>query len=501
MAATNDARLRAAFLGRIAPDLVVFILFLTVFSGTVSTLGFEERGIILARYYDEILLLVIGFISFITILLERKLSLSIDIVWALALIVYGIILSLLRGIPVHISILGTLLIIKPLIILIIFQMIALPSLGFRRLLRELDWLFFLLPLVGLAGAFLFDYLLGPNPFPGADLQRIGLPSARSIFIHPGVLSLIMTLCSIYHAAAYFGSGQKSRLVMICLCIIGVILPLRMKGIFLLPFSIVVIYFLQNLRNRRISRQALVRGIPITLAALAFVTIFALLFSETISFRIRGGVGADQTSGLGSGGDDQAEGLSSEGDDQSDRIGPVKAEQAYRSGSVRMALLKVAAELNANTGGIGVGPGQFGSAVSVFDHFSDLYDEYGISSFKRANQENPSFITDQWWAWYLAEIGLVGTLLFVAAVGTLFYRIFHIGHRWSDTYPQLSALAFAACGFIIYGLAAGYAAVSLQSAPSAFYILGISGLVLAADRKLKVIPTQTEDILAFADQSE
>ncbi|MGH2536158.1 MAG: hypothetical protein ACRDHL_02055 [Candidatus Promineifilaceae bacterium] len=405
------------------------------------------------RWLDEAIFGVIVVVMLLSTLTSGRLYLSRFLPGLLALSAAGLLSSLVNHVPLEIAATGYLLAAKPLILLIVCQMLVLSRPGAERALRLVGRFLAALILVAVAYAVIIELGIGHNPLPGVEeaQTRLGLNPARSFFFRPSPFSSMMTLAGLYFVSRYLSDTRRRDLLLVGLALLGVLLSARLKALLLLPVCALLLFGLIRVPTLRVKRRTLWLGAALLLLSLLLIASFALLLREFLILRLS--PGAD---------------------------------------NVRNALLAAALAINVESVGLGAGLGMFGSATSVTFHYSPLYHDYGISTMWGAHPDNTMFITDQWWAWYLGEVGVLGTLIFLVTLSLIAAGLYQIGHRWRKARPALAQLAFASLAFLAFGVLSGYASTYLTAPPTGYFIMGLAGLVFALDRGLSRPGPATSD---------
>lgn len=418
------------------------VLYLLLISDSFSlTLG--DAGFKGAKYIDDILFLSFFCFVMVGVFIRGYVYISYSYVWLMIFTIMGFIVSLINHVPLDVMLLGYMLIVKPIIIFIAYESVPLNKSTSIKILKNIDNLFMLISIVIVFYALIFDFLLGLNLLPGFTLpERMGITPARSIFIHPGPFSSIMLIATIYHYTKYLLFKSRSSFFLFLLSVLGIGLSLRMKAIFLLPIIIIFLYMLINFNPKKIKITSVVVGC---------VFIYFLLFTTLLcSYSMQ------------------------------DKL---KFYFSQDTEAVRTVLLQKAMLINKDTFGFGAGFGMYGSAVSANYHYSELYYKYDISDLYGARPDKPSFITDQWWAWYLGEVGILGTIIFMGGLVFIIIKLKHKAVYWRYKNRYLATLSFSAIGYIIYGILSGFADGNFTTAPTGYYIMGLAGLVFNLHREL------------------
>ncbi|MEW5985385.1 MAG: hypothetical protein AB1791_02010 [Chloroflexota bacterium] len=427
--------------------MVWFILglyILALFSGTLSRLLTEQLGLGGARYMDEAILLLLLLVVGLLVLRRGRLPTSPIYAFLLLFSLLGWLTSLLQRVPADVALLGFLLATKPLVIYLAYHSLPLDEATAARLLAGLDKLFITLTIAAVAYSLLFEQLLHVNLLPGVapGQIRFGLTPARSFFVHPSPFTSMMTLAAFYHFGRLLQMKRPHSLLLLALAAGGVILGTRIKALFLLPVGILVIYALASMRQGHLKVKNALLGTLLVVVCLVFVGLFANLLQDVLLTRL-----------------------------------------SEESANVRSQLLRYALVINAESSGLGAGWGTYGSAISALYHYSSYYYRFGLSELYGGSLTNPSFLTDQWWSWYLGETGYLGTAVFLFTLLLIMAQLAHIAAYWRDRRPALAALAYTAVAALVYGVVAGYAGAYLTSAPIGYYIMSLAGLVCALHRAL------------------
>lgn len=425
--------------------LLSSIFCLTLISGSLSSLIENQAGS-LAKYLDELLLSILLFYVFVVAFLTKKVYISKVVPWVIVFSIWTILSSLVNQVSAKIALLGFLLISKPLVIFLAHQLVLLNRRASLRMLKILAGIFCAVTIVAIGYMLVFEIVLESNPMHGTIPKdvRLGLKATRSFFIHPSAFSSIMTITAIYHFTHSLLMKSKFSFSLFLLSFIGVVLALRLKALLLLPICLLLVYYLVYVRQSKVKPTRFVIGISLSLIILIGLGVLVFLFQDILIDRLSEGVGTSSKAG-------------------------------------RMLLLKTALLINKESLGLGSGLGTFGSAVSVSYHYSDIYYQYGIHNLRGGSPSNPAYITDQWWAWYLGEVGIIGTAIFGIALFVITDFLRRIAIYWQSRNAALSALAFASIGCLVYGILGGFAGAYLTAPPVGYCIMSLAGLSYALHR--------------------
>ncbi len=433
---------RRVFYSAVALITLVMFLFV-IMSKSVSEWIKANSGPRGANYLDE--LLFIGFIFFvaIAIVVSRRLYFSPLILLLIILFsLSGWITTLLSNIRFDVAILGFLLIIKPLILLLVYQMIPFDKKSAILFLKWFDYFLTAIAVISVAYVIILEIGAGFNPLPGSipGERRLGLAPSRSFFTHPSSFSSILTLIAFYAFANVLLQNSKKHLFIFFLVCVGILLSLRMKALFLLPVGIGIIFVLVKVQGFRASKKTLIGGTTLTILGISAIILFSYLFLDVLSVRL-----------------------------------------SNSSDSVRIVLMRNALTINKETYGFGAGYGMYGSSISTDYRYSPLYYRFDMHKLRGATPQNTTFITDQWWAWYLGEVGIWATLLFIGILIYVVFRMTKIAAYWRYRNNQMAILAYTAVGSLLFGIMAGFAGVYLTGPPTGYFIMALAGLSFSLHR--------------------
>ena len=311
-------------------------------------------------WLDEIFVLFSLFLFFLFILYFGKIKKeAFKILLCLFLLfILGLISGIYNGNKVVVSILGSFDYIKNFLIIPFFGLITVSEKKAYRIYKILHWLALFFCLVGII-QFISFYLR-------SDISnyevRFGIPRVPSLLGHPNMFGLYSLLFFILDFSLY----QKIRWQNLLLAI-GIVLSVsRMVWI---AFLVCLIYLLLYNKNK----------ISKVLITLIFVF---MLFNILYSFYLK-------------------------------TVKELSVEDYYRGYTLKKSL-----EIWKEHPLLGVGPGMYGGIISViFDspiykayNFSEKWYNFGIKNFHSL---------DQFWGQTLAEIGLIGTAIFLYFLYLLF----------------------------------------------------------------------------------
>jgi len=394
---------------------------------------------------DEFIFLSFALLVVVSSVFVGRIYISCLYPWVALFSLVGVFSSFLNQVPIQVVLLGFMQAVQRFCTLILNQSITSGKRGANRVLKGLERFFSAVTVIAFLYMIIFDIALKFNPAPtnlDNPLERLGVFASRSFFPHPNTFAVVMVMCAIYHFTwVLLNRSHKTLFFLSVLCIVATI---RMKPMFMLPVSLVILYFLIHIKKGRISHKALLVGF--LLAITVCISVYALAvftpLKDVLIMRF-----ADNTT------------------------------------SVRILLFRSALSINLDTYGLGAGFGRFGSPVSAMNYYSPLYYKYRIAYLPHATPDDPSYITDQWWSWYLGEVGIIGTALFGGIILAAIFRLRHVALYWRGRDISMTALAYAAAGILVYGLSIGMVGNFLAGPPTSYYAMSLTGLAFALHRGL------------------
>jgi hypothetical protein len=203
----------------------------------------------------------------------------------------------------------------------------------------------------------------------SDISTYRAGAAQAVYGTPNEFNLSMSLLAAI-ALARVAAGARGRdLWLLALFVAAAVVSLRLKAVLSLAVVFVIVTAVLGLRGRRGAVGLLVAG------AVGFVAIYA----------VDGHVLQQQVANY----------------------------QSTQS-TARTDLYRTGAQIARSDFPFGVGFGRFGSAPSR-DHYSPVYDEYGLSRIWGLSRQFPRFIADLSWPAVIGETGVLGVLAYVAGL--------------------------------------------------------------------------------------
>ena len=400
----------------------------------------------ITRLLDELILFSFIAVVLLAIIWTKRLYLSAEIGLTLLFILLGVSVSIAQNVPIDILLLGLLLTVKPLIVFFAFQLIPLDRINSHKLLNNFITFISIVVIISLIYSFVFETVLNTNLIPteGNVTLRLGNEAARSFYTHSTQFSGMMTFAIFIFFARFLlkVGNNKFNVFMILLSLLGILITTRLKGLLLMPIGLLIEYFLITYRTGKIKKRIILQTFAFLAVSLLIILLIVIVFRDIFIFRF-----------------------------------------FSDTPSVRVALFTFATQINIDTFGLGVGYGMYGSSISVNYHYSDWYYISGISELRGAKPQNPSFVTDQWWAWYLGEVGLIGTIIFMWIFWKISVKLNVIANYHFEHNKSLSSFAYAAISALAFGVLSGFAGTFLSGPPTGIFVVAIAGMAFSLSRGL------------------
>ncbi len=385
----------------------------------------------LKSFADELFFGAVGGLILIHALWNRRINLPPSLGWFVAFSLLIALLSVNTDNRLSTMAMGIFLLVKPFLVFLAGEMMAVTPDQAQKLGRFVERVMIIMVVSLFLMVLLLDVALPVNPIPGPRFtKRFGFEPARGPFFHPFIMAVFSLFAFMYFLVLYRMTRRQKYLGLLVMLLLIVFLASRVRLLFFMVLSVgFVLLVLEYYLGRRsvVVQRLVAQG----LLALPVLLIGFFLIQEQIA------IYAD----------------------------PDRA--------VRTRLIFTAIDINKNTGGLGAGPGNFGSVASIKE-YSTIYHEYGFSSMPGARGANTSHLTDQWWAWYLGETGVLGFGLFIAFI-IAYIRDIGRGIPAAGRYmPHLVALQVAVMGMLSYGLLVGAVETFFHNAT-----MGYATMLLAA----------------------
>ena len=343
----------------------------------------------------------------------------------LLVILFGVIASLLNGVPANVWVLGLLLMLKG----IVFLYLVLWHHFDDRDVRQASVAVLAVGVAVLVGAFLeaingpaFRSILGLPSIPDVRGQ---LPGLESIFVFPVLFAWFMAFVAIFLFSNYIVLRRWWMLVGAVVFGAAMFLSGRRRAIVGLALALVAGLVAQITHG--VSRRAVVRlWLPVGIAALVLVIIFApglqTLWNRTIN-----------------------EWFDSSPAPAAQNGGPIQ----FVNGNPRLLLYQTSLQIATTEFPFGAGLGRFGSPMSRLV-FSPVYSEYGLDRIWGLTPQYPAYVTDTFWPHILGEIGVLGLGAYIVFLGSIGVALWRSTRRVSA--PVLLAFCLGAWMLFINALA-------------------------------------------------
>lgn len=409
------------------------------------------------KYADEVFVLLGLLFVMSSRLIKRQIPQRAGIEWPLSLfLLIGIISSLAAQVPLSIAGVQFFLYIKGFLLLYIFANLPMNEMILRRYTRFFFYValaILALGVIGFAAPGWFRDITGNT----AHIDyRAGIPSVKSLFIHPGLFGWFMSFIALFILAFFFTSGDLRYFFLSIVFSYGAFYSMRRKAILGLMVGAAGFGLFKKLLNKR---------------NILFIALFCLvvivpnydkinyLYSKMIK-----NYGADYVK--------------------------LKERKPYKERkpdkAARNALYFTSLKIAKDYFPLGAGFGRYGSWMSRV-HYSPLYDEYGLSEVRGLSREGRDFINDTFWPMVLGETGFIGIALyaaiFVLLIKGLYKQIRNAKHKYVKAF-QLGTFMV-----LIESLVESIAQPVYVAPPIVYFIFGSVGISYSLMRKQETIPEE------------
>ncbi len=139
------------------------------------------------------------------------------------------------------------------------------------------------------------------------------------------------------------------------------------------------------------------------------------------------------------------------------------------GNLRLTLLKLSLPLIGSHLLFGVGPGRFGGHVALITH-TPLYAQYGLSNYFYGTGNQ----IDMFWTHMIAEVGVLGTLAYLACIAACFILGRRAYLRSKD--PKRRALLLGYLYVVPVTVFVSFVSATLEAGPGATLFWGLMGMM-------------------------
>jgi hypothetical protein len=391
----------------------------------------------------------------------------------LLVVVFGIVASLLNGVPANIWILGLLLMLKG----IVFLYLVLWHHFDDRDVRQASVAVLAVGVAVLVLAFLealnvaaFRSILG---LPATPDVRGQLPGLESIFVFPVLFAWFMAFVAIFLFSNYIVLRRWWMLAGAVLFGAAMFLSGRRRAIVGLALALVAGLVAQI--RRGVSRRSVLRlWMPVGIAALVLAIFFApglqTLWTRTVNEWLLAPPAPAPQNG-----------------------GPIQ----YVNGNPRLLLYQTSVDIATTEFPFGVGLGRFGSPMSRLE-FSPVYAQYGLDRIWGLTPDFPAYVTDTFWPHVLGEIGVLGLGAYIVFLASLGVSLWRSTRRMSA--PILLAFCLGAWMVYVNALAESLASSMYESPPRIYLVFGAIGIALVLSRNAGRIITEGSTTASAEDDS-
>lgn len=439
----------ATFVYAMPEGLVAFAIFALLADTFALWLGLD------LLLFDEtaILLLVLAALAFRRIAFER-----VRIGWVegalLLLVAVGVVSSLVNDVPVIVWGSGLLLLVKG---IVFFYLVRLLPFSVDDAARMGITVVIVGCAIGVLG--LVEWL-DPIAFrtalslPLAEQQRADVTVIRSIFLHPALYGWLTAFIGLIFYALVFARRAWWPVPLALLMNAGTVLSGRrtpMLGV-VAALGVAAVWASVRLGLRR---ALLWVWLPLTACVVVAVMALAPWISSTLAqTRLEYGwsFGA-------------APELFAE-DPRADVVTAIHPRVALYTGSVVIARDHFP---------LGVGLGRFGSHLSR-DHYSPVYEQYGLNAVRLLGPDNPQAATDAYWPMILGETGALGLLAALVLYGAIGLGLMR---RAAMSTPGIrEVVALAALLAFTEAIVRSLTSSVFVAPPIAYFVFGIVGVAYA-----------------------
>lgn len=390
------------------------------------------------RHLDELLISIFFIITVFRGLSRKQQFFKTHIeIPLLGFILVAIIGSLIAKVPPGIAAIQLFLYLKG--FLLLFIMLNLPV--DRRVVRRYA-VFFIgagfvvlgLGMVDLIAPEWFRSATGNDPFIEI---RYGIPSVKSIFVHPGTFGWFAALLSLYSFGFYMVYGHRRYLWLGLIFSGGSFLSMRRRNLIGIGLGLTVGLWQQSLAKK--IRYGLVLGV---LGGFFFILAWPkikALYQNMAQLYV---------------------------------VPDNPMEEA------RNALYITSVSLMKEYFPWGAGLGRFGSWMSQVN-YSPIYRKYGLSGVYGLTRKSPKYMTDTFWPAVLGETGFLGMLFFFWILARLGWLLYSRSKRTSDLF--IRAFTLGTLMVLAESVIESTAWAVYTSPPIVYFIFGSVGLALGLSR--------------------
>ncbi len=450
--AAAAAVILAGFAWRPAPGLLAFAVFVLLYDTTAFYVGNDVTRV------DELVIPVLLILGAIRLQPWRTRRVHLVREGSLvALVVLGMISSLVNAVPVTVWVPGLALLLKPIVILYVASWLPMRSATIVSAARVILAIGVATAVLGVIEAFdqrAFQQALG---LPEWVRPRGNLPSVKSVFAHPAIFAWFMAFLGLYCLVAYVELRHRWLLALGALFGVATFLTARRRAI---GAAVVALLATFAWSVRRIGRfpAEFRRWLPVFLTTTVMVVIFVPgllgLYGRTIERYL------PPESPPASGEQPAPEQV----DDEGAQTSPARV--ALYTGSFRIARDHFP---------LGAGVGRYGSHMSRVE-YSPVYSEYGLDRIGGLRERNPRYITDTFWPMILGEFGVGGLAAYGLLLASVGLAIWRAGRSATDAMTR--AFLTGTLAVLVAALVESLATPMFTSPPRSYLLFSAVGAALA-----------------------
>lgn len=329
-------------------------------------------------YTDEIIILVLLFMSLLIIVKEKKMkkiSLTI-IIGILGFSAIGIVSGYLNSsVDFITTISANFLSIKFLILIFAFTTIKLSKSTIDFLIQCLVIIANIAIVVGVINMIFPEIYLSIFPW-GYIESRLGIIAPSSIFEHPGTYGWFLMIVASYHYVKYSTENNKKDLRKFLIYALFAIFSMKAKVMISLMVTVVIGNIISGKSKVNI-KKILLSLLVVALVAIIFHDF--LIYTYVHYFTAQNGI---------------------------------TARGALNMNSILIALDYLP---------LGVGFGKFGSYYAGAN-YSEYYYQFGMDNIYGLYPENPMYATDTFWPSVIGETGVLGAVVFIACLVKIYKEL-------------------------------------------------------------------------------
>jgi hypothetical protein len=267
--------------------------------------------------------------------------------------------------------------------------------------------------------------------PSSIEWRFGIPSIKSIFVHPGQFGWFCSFIALFFVAFYYVFQKKKFLWFAALFFIGVILSMRLKplaGFFLA--SVVGTIALA-------AKDRIVLGFRLAMIGAVLFAVFSVPIYKLVN-------------------------------QQAQTYIFVQTPEKVARNSLYITSLRVAKDYFP----FGVGFGQYGGTIAS-DFYSPIYKKYNLDRVWGLGR-GQSFTMDTFWPMILGELGLIGVAMYLLVCWRILCKCWKVYQTVESLF--LKAITLGTLMIFVEALIESFAQPIFLSPPEAYWIFACVAIV-------------------------